>query len=99
MANSFGNLVNKVMGNSSGISSRTDTSKAQRVTRTSQSAYVDDQTVDGWISDKWEKVRTSYLTYHQLIWQSILFYVGQTWLTWDPYRKYYYPTVPEDEFT
>lgn len=52
-----------------------------------------------WLSDKWSKIRTSYLTYHQLIWQAILFYVGQTWLTWDPYRKMYYPTVPEDEYT
>lgn len=55
--------------------------------------------VRNWVSNMWAKVRTSYLTYHQMVWQSILFYVGQTWVTWDPYRKLYYPSVPEDEFT
>lgn len=69
-----------------------------RATRESTGTYAL-TTVQHWAGDKWMKLRTSYLTYHQLVWQSILFYVGQTWVTWDPYRKLYYPSVPEDEFT
>ena len=72
--------------------------KDVRKTRAS-TGTIDEKVVRHWLGDKWEKVRGSYLTYHQLIWQSILFYVGQTWLTWDPYRKFYYPSVPEDEYT
>jgi len=72
--------------------------KPKRVDRTSTGS--NEQTaVNQWIGDKWVKIRTSYLTYHQLVWQAILFYVGQTWLTWDPYKKFYFPSVPEDEFT
>ncbi len=96
MASAIANLFSKVTGG--GSRSDAATSKPKRVDRTSTGSNTE-KDVGSWISDKWEKVRTSYLTYHQLIWQSILFYVGQTWLTWDPYRKFYYPTVPEDEFT
>lgn len=73
-------------------------SDPERKDRPSTSS-VDDKVIRDWVSNKWAKIRMSYLTYHQLIWQAILFYVGQTWLTWDPYRKYYYPQQPEDEFT
>lgn len=93
MANPFSNLLSAVTGGKS-----TPSDKPERQDRTSTGSS-NEKEVGEWLSDKWEKIRTSYLTYHQLIWQSILFYVGQTWLTWDPYRKFYYPSVPEDEFT
>jgi hypothetical protein len=60
---------------------------------------VDERLTRNFISDRWAKIRTSYLTYHQLIWQSILFYVGQTWITWNAFSRTYYPSVPEDEYT
>ena len=101
MSTMASNLMGKVQSIAQGIglaSSKTKPAKDTRQTRQS-TGTIDEKTVRSWIGDKWEKVRGSYLTYHQLIWQSILFYVGQTWLTWDPYRKFYYPSVPEDEFT
>lgn len=51
------------------------------------------------MSDKWEKVKECYLIYHQLVWNSFLFYVGQFWITWDTGRKAFNPDVPEDEWT
>jgi hypothetical protein len=104
MATSISNLLQKVGiggSNRQGVGTAAPGSpaaKPKRVDRTS-TGTTPEKEARTWISDKWAKVRTSYLTYHQLIWQSILFYVGQTWLTWDPYRKFYYPSVPEDEFT
>lgn len=73
-------------------------SKTKRKDRVSTGSS-DKQTVDHFISDLWPRLQYCYLTYHQMIWQSILFYVGQTWLTWDPYRKFYYPQTAEDEYT
>ena len=94
MATLMSSLKNMIGGGSAPQVPQKDT----RVTRTS-TGTTEEKVVKSWLGDKWEKVRGSYLTYHQLVWQAILFYVGQTWLTWDPYRKFYYPSVPEDEFT
>lgn len=96
MISSLASKVGKVVGIGSGTPAQP--AKPSRVTRKSTGSFPDKE-VEGWIADHWEKIRSSYLTYHQLIWQSILFYVGQTWLTWDPYRKFYFPSVQEDEFT
>lgn len=63
------------------------------------SCTFDERLLSTWISGRWDQIRMAYLTYHQLIWRAILFYVGQTWITWDPYRKYYTPAVPEDEYS
>lgn len=77
---------------------RTTPTKPKREDRQSTGSADEDE-VREFISNLWPKLQSCYLSYHQMIWQSILFYVGQTWLTWDPYRKFYYPQVPEDEFT
>lgn len=54
---------------------------------------------NAWVSDNFQKVKIAFVTYHQMVWQAILFYVGQTWLTWDIGRRWWIPSVPEDDFT
>lgn len=63
---------------------------------------VDEDTLamaEGWVGSTFQKLKSAYLTYHQNIWQAILFYVGQTWLTWDSTRRNYTVSVPEDDYT
>lgn len=62
-------------------------------------ASFDPLLLQTFISSRWTQIREAFMTYHQLIWRAILFYVGQTWIEWDPYRKYYTPAVPEDEYS
>lgn len=60
---------------------------------------IDPDMAEGWINDNFQRVKTAFTTYHQMVWQCLLFYVGQTWLTWDIYRKSWGFAVPEDDFT
>lgn len=48
---------------------------------------------------KWESLRTAYTIYHQIVWNNLLFYVGQLWIQWDKTRRVYQPAEPEDEYT
>lgn len=98
MASASGGLLTTLLGKVGLGRNGTTPAEPERQDKPSTST-TDEKAIKSWVGDKWLKIRTSYLTYHQLIWQSILFYVGQTWLTWDPYRKMYFPTVPEDEYT
>ncbi len=51
------------------------------------------------VKTKWEGLRTAYVIYHQLVWQDLLYYVGQLWIQWDKNRRIYQPTEPEDDYT
>lgn len=57
----------------------------------------EDRVLD-YINDRWEERKTAFVTYHQAIWQSILFYANQTWIDWDPNRKMYQPQQPADDW-
>lgn len=60
---------------------------------------IDLPTAEAWVTTKFQKLRTAYLTYHRNVWESILFYVGQTWIRWDGNRYAFYPqeAVNEDQ--
>lgn len=60
---------------------------------------IDMDQAEGWITGIFPKLKSAFLVYHQNVWQCILFYVGQTWLTWDKQRSYYDIAEPEDEYT
>lgn len=51
------------------------------------------------VKEKWPSLRTAYTIYHQLVWQNLLYYVGQLWIQWDKNRRIYMPAEPEDEYT
>lgn len=51
------------------------------------------------MKEKWGGLRTAYTIYHQLVWQDLLFYVGQLWIQWDKGRRMYMPAEPEDDYT
>ncbi len=57
------------------------------------------ESAQAWVNANFQKVKISCSTFHQNVWRSILFYVGQTWLTWDQGRRWWIPSVPEDDFT
>lgn len=60
---------------------------------------IDISKAEQWANTLFQRLRTAYVIYHQNIWQNILFYVGQTWLTLDRQRGYYTIAEPEDEYT
>lgn len=60
---------------------------------------VNPKEAERWITANFQKVKIAYVTYHQNVWQAILFYVGQTWIQWDQSRRWWIPSVPEDDFT
>lgn len=60
---------------------------------------IDVEKAEGWITSHLTRLKTAYTQYHQNVWESILFYVGQTWIKWDAQRKFYDVQQPEDEWT
>lgn len=48
---------------------------------------------------KWPTLRMAYSIFHQLVWQDILFYVGELWIQYDSNRRMFSPAEPEDEYT
>lgn len=54
---------------------------------------------DAWVTSNFQKIKTSLMTYHQQVWQAILFYVGNTWINWDISRNFWVPQAPVDDFT
>lgn len=55
--------------------------------------------LEDWFTHRWEEIKTTYLTYHQMIWRSLLFYVGETWLSWSRSNRQWVPMIMEDEYT
>lgn len=72
---------------------------ARRFPEVQSDPDVDQEAAQAWVSANFNKIKISMATYHQNIWRAILFYVGQTWLTWDQGRRWWIPSVPEDDFT
>lgn len=58
---------------------------------------IDIDMAGAWVTAKFQKLRTAYLIYHQNVWMSILFYVGQTWIQWDSSRAYFAPIEPAND--
>lgn len=54
--------------------------------------------VDEFMNSTWTKIRQAYLSYHQAIWETLLFKVGQMWIEWDQGRKLWQPAVPADDW-
>ncbi|MEE8608698.1 MAG: hypothetical protein V3S55_13915 [Nitrospiraceae bacterium] len=55
--------------------------------------------VEAWTTERWGELKNAYIIYHQNVWESILYYVGQFWITWDEGRRIYVPNTPSDQFT
>lgn len=41
---------------------------------------VDEQKALAYTQDRWNDLKNSYVVWHQSIWQSLLFYVNQSWI-------------------
>jgi hypothetical protein len=55
--------------------------------------------LEDWFQGRWDEIKTTYLTYHQMIWRCLLFYVGETWLTWSRANRQWVPMIMEDDYT
>lgn len=53
---------------------------------------------ESFLNELWPKIRSAYLIYHQSIWESYLFKVGQMWIDWDQQLKLWQPAQPADDF-
>ncbi|KKN00374.1 hypothetical protein LCGC14_1138490 [marine sediment metagenome] len=58
-----------------------------------------DERAKSYIEQRWNELRNAYIIYHQSIWETLLFYVNQSWIEWSADRKVYQPQIPSDEFT
>lgn len=58
---------------------------------------IDLDEAEGWVTEKFQKLRTAYLIYHRNVWEAILFYVGQTWIEWDSTYNFYNRVEPEND--
>lgn len=52
-----------------------------------------------WCAKKWDENKSSYLVYHQLVWQSLLMYAGLLWISWDRTRRMLMVSTPDDGWT
>lgn len=51
------------------------------------------------VNDTWTKRKSAYIVYHQSIWESLLFYVGQSWIKATSNTKLYEPAKADDDYT
>lgn len=56
-------------------------------------------TVREWAEPRWADLKNAYIVYHQMVWFDILYYAGQSWISWDDQKKVYDSTVTDDEWT
>jgi hypothetical protein len=54
--------------------------------------------VQTFITDKWGRLKSAFINYHLKVWEAILFYAGETWITLDESTKVYRLDTPEDEW-
>ena len=57
-----------------------------------------EERAEKFISEKWDELKNAYIVYHMAVWETLLFYAGNSRITWDSPRKLWYPTTPEDEW-
>lgn len=50
------------------------------------------------INEKWDDLKQAYTIYHMNVWETLLYYAGETWITWDSVRRIWYPNIPTDDW-
>jgi hypothetical protein len=48
--------------------------------------------------EKWDERKNAFIVYHQAIWETFLFYAGQSYVEWDDSRKVFQPQQPTDDY-